>query len=144
MAWLLASGRIHYVITYETVIKNFPKVYNVIHEIADPTISLALICRENEIVDTSIWSSNNKILIATEHVWHVSDYFQKQKIPQNAYHLDRIIGSSESFLVNTTKYSLCDAIVESGQTLMENNLRIWRTIIPKGEIKLGLYSNLFM
>jgi ATP phosphoribosyltransferase len=146
MPFLLACKRIDYVITYETVVKNFPKVYNIINEIVDPTISLALICRKNDIdtINTNNWSPDNKVLIAAEHVCHVANYFHEQNIKQNTYHLDRIIGSSEGFLINTSKYTLCDAIVESGQTLIDNNLEIWKTIIPKGQVKMGLYSNLFV
>ena len=143
MPWMLAINRIDYVITYETVVKNFPKVYNIVHETVDSTISLALICRRDDVIDTANWSVDNKVLIAAEHVWHVSNYFHEQNIPQNIYHLDRIMGSSEGFIVNTNKYSLCDAIVESGQTIIDNNLQIWKTIIPKGEVKMGLYCSLF-
>ncbi|QKF93872.1 phosphoribosyl-ATP pyrophosphatase [Fadolivirus algeromassiliense] len=144
MPWLLASGRIDYVITYETVVKNFPKVYKAVNEIIDPTISLALICRKGMSIDVANWNEDNKVLIAAEHVWHVSEYFHKHAIPQNSYHMDRVIGSSEGFLINTDKYLLCDAVVESGRTLVENNLEVWQTIIPKGMIKMGLYSNLFI
>ena len=110
----------------------------------DPSICVALICRQDDNIDSNEWTSDNKALIAAEHVWHVSNYFHEQNIPSNVYHLDRIMGSSEGFLVNTDKYLLCDAIVESGKTLIENNLKIWQTIIPFGQIKIGLYSGLFV
>ena len=37
---------------------------------------------------------------------------------------------------------LCDAVVESGKTLQENNLEVWKTIKQKGEIYIGLYIGL--
>lgn len=73
-------------------------------------------------------------------MWHVSEFFHKEGIPQNVYHMDRIMGSSEGFLINTDKYVLCDAVVESGRTLTENDLQVWKYIIPKGEVKMGLYT----
>ena len=142
MPWLLAAGRVTHLITYETVVKNFPQVYVPVHEIVDPDIGLALICRNSDVIDVNSWSSTNKILIAAEHVWHVSDFFNKEGVPQNIYHLDRIMGSSEGFLINTSKYLLCDAVVESGKTLEDNDLKVWKYIIPKGQVKIGLYSGL--
>lgn len=41
MAWLLASKHVTHLITFETVVKNDPAVYTVIHEVMDPNISLA-------------------------------------------------------------------------------------------------------
>ena len=142
MPWLLAAGRVTHLITYETVVKNFPQVYVPIHEVVDPDIGLALICRKTDNIDVNSWSPQNKILIAAEHVWHVSDYFHREGVPQNIYHLDRIMGSSEGFLINTSKYLLCDAVVESGRTLDENDLKVWKYVIPKGQVKIGLYSGL--
>ena len=40
-----------------------------------------------------------------------------------------------------TNYILCDAIVETGSTISENNLEIWRVVKNYGEIKIGLYSS---
>jgi phosphoribosyl-ATP pyrophosphohydrolase len=142
MPWLLAAGRITHIITYETVVKNFPKVYSTVHEVVDPDIGLALICRNSDNINVNEWSSENKVLVAAEHVWHVSDFFHKEGVQQNVYHLDRIMGSSEGFLINTTKYLLCDAVVESGKTLEDNDLKVWKYIIPKGQVKMGLYSGL--
>lgn len=145
MLWLLFAKRVDYAVTYETVVKNFPKVYKTIHEVVDPKISLALIKRRGENIDIASWSKSNKALIAAEHVCHVAEHFHKMGVPQNAYHLDRITGSSEGFLINTNqKYLLCDAVVESGKTIEDNDLEIWETIIPKGEVRMGLYSNLFI
>ena len=43
--------------------------------------------------------------------------------------------------INTDKYLLCDAIVETGKTMEENGLHVWKTIIPKGQVKMGLYAS---
>ena len=55
------------------------------------------------------------------------------------YHLDRVVGASEGYLVNSTKYTLCDAIVETGKSIEANNLQVWEYIIPKGQIMIGLF-----
>ena len=62
----------------------------------------------------------------------------------NSFTLDRIIGSSEGYMVNTAKdnYILCDAIVESGKTLDENNLEVWQVALDRGEVKIGLYFDI--
>ena len=54
--------------------------------------------------------------------------------------MDRVTGSSEGFLINSNKYLLADAVVESGRTLDDNNLEIWKIIIPKGHVQIGLYG----
>jgi len=140
MAWLLASKRVTHLITFETVVKNYPTVYTVIHEIIDPTISLALICRKGACIESEQWTDKNKPLIAAEHVWHVTRFFEQNKINSNTFHLDRVTGSSEGFLINSDKYLLADAVVESGRTLEENNLEVWKVIIPKGQVHIALYG----
>ena len=139
---LLSSKRVTHIITFETVVKNYPKIYSIIHEVIDPTISLALITRQNQLIEPMQWTSENKILIATEHACQVTKFFEENSIDRRTYHLDRINGSSESFLVNSKKYLLADAIVETGRTIQENNLQIWKTILPKGKIHIGLYGYL--
>jgi len=132
--------RVTHVITFETVTKNYPNFYTVLHEIVDPTICLAVICRQGASIEPEKWTQWNKPLIATEHICLVTRFFEQININPNTYHLDRITGSSEGFLVNSDKYLLADAIVESGRTLEENNLEIWKIIIPKGQIHVGLYE----
>jgi phosphoribosyl-ATP pyrophosphohydrolase len=141
MAWLLASKRVTHLITFETVVKNYPTVYTCIHEIGDATISLALICRKGACIEPEKWTNENKPLIAAEHVCHVARFFDQNNINSNTYHLDRVTGSSEGFLINSDKYLLADAVVESGRTLEENNLEIWKVIIPKGQVHIGLYGH---
>ncbi|CAF1968439.1 unnamed protein product [Rotaria magnacalcarata] len=140
MPWLLASKRVTHVITFETVIKNYPKFYTVLHEIVDPTHFLALVCRKGACIEPEKWTAQNKPLIASEHVHHVTRFLEQMDIKLDKYHLDKITGSSEGFLVNTAKYLLADTIVETGRTLEENNLEIWKIIIPKGQLRIGLYG----
>jgi phosphoribosyl-AMP cyclohydrolase/phosphoribosyl-ATP pyrophosphohydrolase/uncharacterized protein related to proFAR isomerase len=140
MAWLLASKRVTHLITFETVVKNYPTVYTLIHHIVDPTISLALISRKGALIEPQKWTNQNKPLIAAEHVYHVTRFFEQNNINPNTYHLDRVTGSSEGFLINTDKYLLADAVVESGKTLEENHLQIWKDIIPKGQVHIALYG----
>ena len=140
MPWLLASKRVTHLITFETVIKNYPTIYTTLHQTVDPNISLALIARKNQLIQPEKWSNDNKPLIAAEHVWHVTRFFEQNSIKANTYHLDRVTGSSEGFLVNSDKYLLADAVVETGTTLEENNLQIWKVIIPKGQLHIALYA----
>ncbi|CAF1482447.1 unnamed protein product [Rotaria sordida] len=140
MPWLLASKRVTHLITFETVVKNYPTVYTVLHEIVDPSICLALICRKGACIEPEKWTRQNKPLIAAEHVSQVTRFFELNNIDPVTYHLDRVTGSSEGYLVNTDLYLLADAIVESGRTLEENNLEIWKVIIPKGQVRIALYG----
>lgn len=143
MPFLIAFKRIDGALTYNTVVKNSPKVYKKILEVADETIILALIKRKGETIDPSTWTADNKVLIATEHVYHVHNHFVQRGLDEHVFSLDRVIGSSEGYMVNNTKdkYLLCDAIVESGRTLEENGLEVWETVLPKGKVMVGLYMN---
>ncbi|CAF4117487.1 unnamed protein product [Adineta steineri] len=140
MIWLLASKRVTHIISFEPVVKNYPKVYSIIHQIIDPTICLALLCRKGAIIEPEKWTCDNKTLIASEHVCQVTKFFEQININHHTYHLDKVTGSSEGFLSNTSKYLLADAIVESGKTAQENNLEIWKIIVPRGQIHIGLYG----
>lgn len=42
--------------------------------------------------------------------------------------------------MNSDLYLLADAIVETGKTLDDNNLEIWKVIITKGEIHIALHG----
>jgi phosphoribosyl-ATP pyrophosphohydrolase len=77
MAWLLTSKRVTHLITFDVMIKNYPTVYTVLHEMIDPTISLALICRKGATIEPEKWTSQNKPLIAAEHVCHVARFFDQ-------------------------------------------------------------------
>lgn len=140
MVWLMAFNRIDGAITYNTVVENFPKVYKTIYQIPDHDLRLALIKRKGDVIDPKEWK-DNKALIAAEHIAHVHRYLVGCGFEENTFSLDRVIGSSEGYMVSTTKdrYSLCDAIVESGKTLDENGLEIWRVVLERGEVKIGLY-----
>jgi phosphoribosyl-ATP pyrophosphohydrolase len=140
MMWLLASKRVTYIVTYETTVKNYPKIYSVVHEIIDPTICLALICRKGACIEPEKWTHQNKSFIATEYVCQVTRFFEENNINHLTYHLDKVMGSTEGFLINSDKYLLADAIVETGKTLEENNLEIWKFIIPRGQVHIGLYG----
>lgn len=140
MPWLLASKRVTHLITFETVVKNYPTVYTVLHEVVDPTVCLALLCRKGACIEPEKWTRHNKPLIAAEHVNQVTRFFEQYNIDPTTYHLDRVTGSSEGYLVNTDLYLLADAIVESGRTVEDNNLEIWKTILPKGHVNIALYE----
>jgi len=138
MPSLLSTGKINAAITYNTVMDNFPEVSQLLTSIPDPDLSLCLIHRVNETVSID---QSNKILVAAEHPIHVEKFLYNRFKLTDKFSLDRIIGSSETFLVNPTskKYTLCDALVESGKTLHENGLAVWETILPHGNVTIGLY-----
>ena len=142
MIWLLGSKRVTHIITFNTIVENYPKIYSTILEIIDPTICLALIYRKGDSIVPEKWTHWNKPLIATEYICQVTKFFEDNNISHEVYHLDKITGSSENFLINSDKYLLSDAIVETGQTLEQNHLEIWQTIVPKGQIRIGLYGSL--
>ncbi|UJR20148.1 hypothetical protein I4U23_023280 [Adineta vaga] len=144
MKWLLGAQRVTHIITFDTIMKNYPKIYSLVHEIIDPTICVAFLRRQGETIEPGKWTKKNKAFIATEHICQVTRFLEEKNVNRETYHLDKITGSSEGFLVNTKKYLLADAIVESGRTVKENQLEIWKVIVPRGEIHIGLYEFIHM
>ncbi|CAF4617704.1 unnamed protein product [Rotaria sp. Silwood2] len=140
MPWLLTTKRVTHLFTFEPVVKNYLTAYTVLHEVADPNICLALLCRKRACIEPKKSTHQNKPFIAAEHVSHVTRFFAQININSSTYHLDRVTGSSKGYLVNTDLYILADVIVESGRTLKENNFEIWKVIIPKGQIHTTLYG----
>ena len=141
MNWMLALGTVDCVISYNSVIENNPMVYKKLFEVADSTLKLVLIKKSCSNIDPNNWSPSNKAVIATESVNFIHSYLVEQGINEDHFTLNHVSGTSESFLVNDTKtnYILCDAIVETGNTIKENNLDIWKVVKDYGEITIGLY-----
>lgn len=154
LPWLMASNRIQMAISYNTVFENAPKVFSSSFEVPDMDLRLCLIKCKEQVIDCKTWTHETKVLIAAEHPAHVSRFLQLYlEIDPHTFTLDRIIGSSEAFLVAhrhtlckpneplvNRRYILCDAIVESGKTLIENDLEIWETVLPFGQVTIGLYK----
>ena len=122
MPWLMAFNRIDGSITYNTVIENYPKVYNKKHTIEDNNLSLCLIKKKGKDLP-----QNPKI--AAEHYNLIKPYVKGN--------IDIVFGSSESYLVNSD-YDVCDAIVETGSTINENNLEIYNKLPIT--VKIGLFT----
>jgi len=144
MPYMVSSGTIDGAITYSSVILNQPAIFNPVCEIIDPDIELSLIKRKSDVIEHENWSSKTKCYIACEHMVHVYKYLTEELcISDKVFSTVHMLGSSESFLINESKthYMLADAIVESGSTLKANGLEIWKTIVPKGGLKIGLYLN---
>jgi ATP phosphoribosyltransferase len=141
MPTLLTTEKINAAVTYNTVMDNFPTVSKLVISIPDNDLRLALIHRAGESVNLN---QQGKILVAAEHPVHVENYLYDKFKVMDKFTLDRVIGSSETFLVNPTskKYSLCDALIESGKTLKENELEVWGTILDHGQVTIGLYVNI--
>ncbi len=140
MPWLMAFRRLDCLITYNTVIENYPPTYKIGLEVPDNDLQLCLIRRANDNINYKSYNANNKLMIACEHPRHVVNHL-KNVINEEYISFDKIVGSSESYLVNTTKvrYDLCDAIVETGKTLEKNNLCIHNVVLDHGDVKIGLY-----
>lgn len=104
-------------------------------EMVDLDIELSLIKRCSDIIDIHDWSPKFKWYIACENMVYVNKYFIDI--------LSITVGLLESFLVNESKthFVLADAIVESDTTLKANDLEVWKTIVPKGQLMIGLYLN---
>ncbi|CAF3454012.1 unnamed protein product [Rotaria sp. Silwood2] len=61
MIWLLASKRLTHIITYDTIIENYPKISTLIHQIIDPTICIALISRQEDIIEPNKWTNTRSL-----------------------------------------------------------------------------------
>jgi hypothetical protein len=72
----------------------------------------------------------------------VRAYLASLGVPQNAYKIQRVLGASESYLVNNPyeTYLLYDAIAITGNILHANNLEVWKVIKSKGDVLIGLYQ----
>ncbi|KAL6150205.1 hypothetical protein ACJQWK_00298 [Exserohilum turcicum] len=112
------------------------------HEHEMPDISLALIARRGQQIDPHAWTPAKPARIAAEHPRLVRTYLASIGVAQDTYKIQRVLGASESYLVNDPcgGYLLCDAIVISGATLEANGLDVWRVIKSKGDVALGLYQ----
>ncbi len=144
MPYMVSSGTIDGAITYSSVILNQPDIFEPVCEIVDPDIELSLIKRKSDTIDINNWTPKSKCYIACEHMIQVYKYLTEELgISDKVFSTVHMLGSSESFLVNKSKthYMLADAIVESGSTLKANNLEVWKTILQKGQVKIGLYLN---
>lgn len=142
MPGLLARGTLDAAVTYSSVMDNFPTVARLVASVPDPDISLALIARRSQQIDPSAWTADKPARIAAEHVRMVQAYLSSLDLEPDTYEIHRVLGSSESYLVNDPHetYLLCDAIVSTGTTLQANNLDVWRVVKDRGDIRVGLYQ----
>lgn len=125
MPWLMAFGRIDGAVTYNTVMDNYPKVYKTSNLVEDNDLKLCLVKKKGKEVPI-------KPKIAAEHPRIIKQFI-------DSCETDTMFGSSESYLVNSDEYDLCDAIVETGNTIKENNLEIYKTL--DYPVKVGLFLN---
>lgn len=121
MPWLMAFNRIDGAITYNTVMDNYPKVYSSNFTIPDNDLKLCLVKKAYSDIP-----KNPKIV--AEHFNLIKKYIDGE--------IDSVIGSSESYLINSN-YDIADCIVETGNTLKENNLEIHKQLEFK--VKIGLF-----
>ena len=131
MPWLFVHGksRVHGCISYNSIIDNHPTVLKCLVSNVCPDLRISLLQRPNAIFNT-------KIRIAAEHPKHVYDYFC-QKLRPDQFTIDKVMGASESFLVNLDMYDLCDAIVSTGSTIRDNGLTEYDVICH--QIIIGVF-----
>ena len=131
MVYQYSNGVIDGYIAYSSITDNYPHILNCVDKIVDSDIKVCLLNKKGHIF-------NKNIKIAAEHYSYVKDYMKKM---DKNYEISHVFGSSETFIINNPDnlYDLCDAVVESGKTIEDNNLEIFATIKEKGEITIGLY-----
>jgi phosphoribosylaminoimidazole-succinocarboxamide synthase len=144
MPGLLAQGMLDGTVTYSSVMDNFPTVARLVASAQDTDISLALISRRGQQIDPRAWTADKPARIVAEHVRMVRTYLAGLGVPPDTYEIQRVLGSSESYLVNDPRetYLLCDAIIATGGTLQANDLDVWQVVQSKGDIVVGLYQRL--
>jgi len=143
MPTLMGLGALDFIISYDNIVNNNPVAYTKCVENPIKNICFALIKRKGEKIDPSEWSASNKATIATEYMNDTHDFLvNKLKINEDKFVLIRVVGMSESFLLNDTKHKfiLCDSVVETGTTIKENDLEIWKIVKEYGDLKIGLYK----
>ncbi|KAH6639097.1 hypothetical protein C7974DRAFT_330124 [Boeremia exigua] len=142
MPGLLTQGALDGTVTYSVVMDNFPTVARPVVSAPQPDISLALIGRRGQHIDPRAWTADRPARIVAEHPRMVRTYLASIDVPEDTYRIQRVLGASESYLVNDPceTFLLCDAIVISGGTLKANDLEVWRVILSKGDVAIGLYQ----
>lgn len=126
--YLLTEGFVDSAVTYNTVMDRFKgDVFKVENARNDYDVKLCLICRKGEKNTVT-----KPYIIAAEHYSYV-----KELLPDSEVVV--VHGSSESLIVNEMcGFNLCDAIVESGDTLVANNLEIFE--ILEDNVTIATYS----
>ncbi|KAG9252267.1 uncharacterized protein F5Z01DRAFT_682750 [Emericellopsis atlantica] len=144
MPGLLAQGMLDGAVTYSSVMDNFATVARLVASTPDTDISLALICRRGQQIDPRAWTADRPARIVAEHVRMVRTYLERLGVPPDTYEIQRVLGSSESYLVNDPRetYLLCDAIISTGETIKANDLEVWQVVKSKGDLVVGLYQRL--
>lgn len=142
MPYYLGIGLINGCVTYNTVMDNYPKVSTQLHKTVAHELRLCLIKRKDDVIKTREWGKNGyKPKIVAEHSMMVDKYLNDNlHLTDDRYSIVKCLGSSESVLVNDDTFLLVDAIVETGSTLKENNLTVWKTVLKSGKVTIGLYE----
>lgn len=132
--FLLSSGIISGAITYNTV-QGMDGTFKRQFSMPDGNLSLCLIKRKDEIVEVV---DGTKLQVAAEHPELIKKIV-KGTPNESQYKFVKVTGSSESFLVDKDLgFTLADAVVESGKTMEENGLEIYKTI--SNCLVIGFYS----
>eukprot|EP00826_Nyctotherus_ovalis_P052046 TRINITY_DN6554_c0_g1_i13.p1 TRINITY_DN6554_c0_g1~~TRINITY_DN6554_c0_g1_i13.p1 ORF type:complete len:1230 (-),score=383.40 TRINITY_DN6554_c0_g1_i13:120-3809(-) len=145
MPLLMGLGGLDFMITYDNIVTNNPIACTRCAEAPVDNICQAFIKRRGEEIDVDKWTASNKALIASEYMNDAHNFLVNGlKIDGEKFVLMRVVGMSETYIMNDTKHKfiLCDSIVETGATIKENDLEIWKMIRDYGDIKIGLYKTI--
>lgn len=142
MPFELSRGRVDAVVSDSVTMRNHLDVaQRPLAEWRDETLRLCLIRRADDehVLDLHEWSPTNKCLIASEHPKLVAEHLASLGASADTFTLDALSGGAEGYLLNegTRHYTMCDAIVQSGETLRANGLGVASVITA--DIKLGVY-----
>lgn len=132
--YLVVEGVVDGAITYNTVMGRFnvKECFKEQFPEVDNDLKLCLIKRAGERL-----RSIDVKKVASEHPALLADYLNKNWGID--YDIVSITGSSESFLVDKELgFDLADAVVESGKTIKENGLEIYKTVLE--HLKIALYT----
>lgn len=118
--------------------ENTPKVW--VEHFKEPISEIKLVLLERmgeNSVNPYYWTPYSKGRIASEYPRSVANYFEEIGVDESCYSIIQVSGSTESYL-EIDSFDYCDAIVESGRTIEDNNLRIVKILAP--QIQAAMYT----
>ena len=128
ISMLINCEYIDAVVSYEDIIQNY--YVNVekaqLKKTSNKNVSVVITCKNSVVMD-ELYEINEsrKLVICAEYTRFVGKWLAHNKLTAK---IERVHGSAESYLVN----DLCDlavVIVDSGETLKQNNLKVLDTLL---------------
>lgn len=129
MPYQCANGNLDGFITYNSVFDNAPNIGIEKFKYTDMDLKICLIKKKTHTV-------SKHIKVAAEHYKYVKDYFNKNT-EYTTIDINYVIGSSESYVVNGIM-DYADAVVETGNSLNDNDLEVVANIKHRGSLYIAL------